>query len=52
LLTVGTLLISCGGGSGTSQGPPGQTPSGTFPVSVTATSGGTSRTAVVILVVR
>ena len=52
LLAVGTLLISCGGGSGTSQGPPGQTPSGTFPVSVTATSGGTSRTAVVILVVR
>lgn len=52
LLAVGMLLISCGGGSGTSQGPPGQTPSGTFPVSVTATSGGTSRTAVVILVVR
>lgn len=47
-----TLLVSCGGGSGTSKGPSGQTPSGTFNITVSAASGSTSRTAVVILVVR
>lgn len=53
LLTVTMLMVSCGGGSnGSSQGPPGNTPPGTFNITVSASSGGTSRSAVVILVVR
>jgi hypothetical protein len=52
LLVMGTLLVSCGGGSGTSHGPSGPTPSGTYSVTVAATSGSTSRSAVLVLVVR
>jgi hypothetical protein len=52
LLVMGTLLVSCGGGGGTSHGPSGTTPPGTYSITVTATSGSTSRSAVVVLVVR
>jgi len=53
LLIVTMLMVSCGGGSnGSSQGPPGNTPPGTFNITVSASSGGASRSAVVVLVVR
>lgn len=53
LLAGATSLISCGGGSGgTSPDPSVPTPPGTYSISVAATSGSTSRSAVVILVVR
>jgi hypothetical protein len=52
LLVIGTLLVSCGGGSGTSHGPSGPTPPGTYSITVTVASGSTGRSAVVVLVVR
>jgi hypothetical protein len=55
LMVCSAALISCGGGKssgGPTPGPPGQTPSGTFALTVTATSGNISRSAPITLQVR
>jgi hypothetical protein len=50
LTLTGATLVACGGGGGANSDPPPPT-GGTYTLTITATSGGTSRTLPLTLVV-